>query len=160
MTDEAFTQGILAMRQTLYRVSYGLLRNEQDRRDAVQEAITKAWEKRQTLRDDQYLKTWVIRILINECHTQLRRQKRTHPMDALAESPAPPDADPALHDAVLALQEQFRLPIMLHYMEGYSLQEIADMLRIPLGTVGTRLHRGRLQLRGALGEEEGGDAHG
>lgn len=155
MTDDTFTQGILAMRETLYRVSYGLLRQEQDRYDAVQEALARAWEKRHSLRDERYLRTWVVRILINECHTLLRRQKPMASLDALPDHPAPPaDADPDIHDAILALPDTLRLPLLLHYMEGYSLREIASILRIPPATVGTRLHRARHQLRLLVGHQE------
>lgn len=157
MTDEAFEKAMLGMRETMYRVSYGLLRQEQDRMDAAQEAMARAWEKRATLRDDRYLSTWLVRILINECHNIQRRQGRdatvlTFQHHATASIPA--DADRDAHDAILALPQALRLPIILHYMEGYSLQEIADMLRLPLGTVGTRLHRARRKLRALLADDE------
>lgn len=160
MQDDAFAQGILAMRQSLYRVSYGLLREEQDRYDAVQEALAKAWEKRHTLRNIEYLRTWVTRILINECHNIQRRQQRVAPVDALDACPAPPVADATVHDALLALPQALRLITVLHYMEGYSIKEIARMLHIPAGTVGTRLHRARAQLRRMLDDalEEDQDA--
>lgn len=153
MDDASFAQAILAMRRTLYRVSYGLLAEEQDRLDAVQEALARAWEKRRTLREERYVRTWVVRILINECHTILRRRKRLFSLDAQPERSVPEGADAALHDAVLSLPDALRLPIILHYMEGYSIQEIARMLRLPHGTVATRMHRARAQLRRTLGEE-------
>lgn len=151
MTDEAFTQGILDMRETLYRVSYGLLREEADRRDAVQEALSRAWEKRHTLRQAEYLHTWIVRILINECHNIQRRQHRVMPMETLPEREAPPDTDPDIHDAILALPDKLRLPVMLHYMEGYGIREIAQMLHLPQGTVGTRLRKARQMLVQAVG---------
>lgn len=147
MTDEAFTEGIVSLCDSLYRISYGLLRGEQDRRDAVQEALARAWEKRRSLRNDRYLKTWVIRILINECHNIQRRSARHAYVVGEVSTTIP---DRSLHDAILALPETYRIPIMLHYMEGYSLQEIAVLLRLPVGTVGTRLHRGRARLSGLL----------
>ena len=157
MTDEVFAQAMLGMRKTMYRVSYGLLRQEQDRLDAVQEALARAWEKRAALRDDRYLRTWLVRILINECHNIQRRQGRDVALYALqhdASNSIPADADMDAHDAVLALPQALRLPVILHYMEGYSLQEIANMLRLPLGTVGTRLHRARRRLRSCLTDDE------
>lgn len=154
MEDGAFAQAILAMRQTLYRVSYGLLPEEQDRLDAVQETLARAWEKRRTLREDRFLQTWVVRILINECHTILRKRRRLFPLDHQPAWTAPEDADAALHDALLALPDTLRLPTILHYMEGYSIQEIARMLHVPHGTVATRMRRARVQLREALGEDE------
>lgn len=160
MTDEAFTQGILSMQETLYRVSFGLLREEQDRFDAVQEALTRAWAKRHSLRNEHYLKTWTVRILINECYTLLRKKRPVTPL-VLADEVQKPEADDehsALADAVLALPKKLRVPVILHYMEGYSIQEIASLLQIPKGTVGTHLHRARLCLKTSLCEEEHPDA--
>lgn len=158
MTDELFAQAILDMRETLYRVSYGLLPSEQDRHDAVQECLLKAWEKRGTLRDAAYAKTWVTRILINECHTIGRKRRRVTPVATLPDAEdvriAPPDAQVVIHDALLSLPEKLRLPVMLHYMEGYGIKEISAMLRIPQGTVSTRLRAGRKQLRDLLGDGE------
>ena len=67
---------------------------------------------------------------------------------------APPDADLIAHDLLLRLPEKLRLPVMLHYMEGYGIKEITGMLRIPQGTVATRLRSGRVQLREILGDDE------
>lgn len=157
MTDDAFAQAIVAMQDTLYRVSFSLLRQEQDRLDAVQEALAKAWEKRGALRDEGYLRTWVVRILINECRNIQRRQGRAAAFAAQGDTEnPPPDADPDVHAALLALPTALRMPTVLHYIEGYSLQEIAGILRIPLGTVGTRLHRARKQLKRSIGDFEEG----
>jgi RNA polymerase sigma-70 factor (ECF subfamily) len=158
MTDEMYVRHVLDMRETLYRISYGLLANEQDRRDAVQECLLKAWEKRKTLREEAYLKTWVTRILINECYAISRKRRRMVLVDRIPEQRdtrrAPPDANLAVHDALLNLPEKLRLPVMLHYMEGYGTKEIAGMLRIPQGTVSTRLRNGREKLRELLGDDE------
>ena len=68
MDKQEFADRVHAMQERLYRMTYGQLREEQDRRDAVQEAILKAWQSRERLRDPAYFETWLIRILINECH--------------------------------------------------------------------------------------------
>jgi len=158
MTDEMYVRQVLDMRETLYRISYGLLASEQDRHDAVQECLLKAWEKRRTLREAAFVKTWVTRILINECYAIGRKRRRMILMDQIPEQGdvhiAPPDADVDVHDALLSLPEKLRLPIMLFYMEGYGIKEIAGMLRIPQGTVSTRLRSGREKLREILGDDE------
>ena len=153
MTSEEFTQRIVAMQDTLYRVSYGILPKACDREDAVQECIRKAWEKREQLRADAYMQTWVIRILIRECYGVARSVKREIPVDTLPMGDISPAGDPMLHDAVLNLPEKLRIPVVLHYMEGYELKEIAAMLRLPQGTVKTRLYKARRQLKATLGEE-------
>ena len=147
MTDEVFAQAIVAMTQTLYRVCYAQLRNGRDREDAVQEALSRAWEKRNQLREERYLNTWVIRILINECRNIQRKSQNT---DELIEISVPPDVDKELHNALLELPEKLRLPIVLHYMEGYLVKEVAKILRIPQGTVKTRLAAGRRELKQKL----------
>lgn len=156
MTDEEFTQRITGMTQTLFRVCYAQLRQDCDREDAVQETLRKCWQKRGQLRDDRYLQTWVIRVLLNECHDIQRRAKRTQPVDAVPERSVTPQpmAHTRVHDALLQLDERLRMPIVLHYMEGYSVSEVACVLRVPQGTVKTRLRRGREQLRQLLNQQK------
>ena len=79
MTSEQFAREIVALTDTLYRVSYSILREACDREDAVQSCLEKAWKKRRALRDERYLKTWLVRILINECYNICRRRERKRP---------------------------------------------------------------------------------
>jgi RNA polymerase sigma-70 factor (ECF subfamily) len=99
------------------------------------------------------MQTWVIRILINECHNIQRKNKRELPLDELPERAAPAGADYELHDALFSLDEALRLPLLLHYIKGFSTGEIAKILRCPQGTVKSRLLRGRQALRKILTEE-------
>ena len=147
MTDEAFEQALLSLTETMYRVCYAQLRQKADREDAVQEALKKAWEKRRLLKDEQALKPWMIRILINECHNIQRKNRRVIPAEELP-SPAPPeDADGLMHDLILALPEKYRLPVVMTLMEGMTAAEAARALRIPQGTVHSRVHRARQILK-------------
>ena len=82
MSDEEFAERVTAMTQTLYRVCYAQLSQACDREDAVQEALRKCWQKRGQLRDARYLQTWVIRVLLNECHNIQRRAARLAHGDA------------------------------------------------------------------------------
>lgn len=154
MNNETFAQRIVAMQETLYRVSYSILPQAADREDAVQEAIGKAWQKRDTLRDPRYMQTWVVRILINECYAILRRKKREWPTDAPPAHTPPADADLQLHDLFMALDDALRLPAVLYYIEDYQTAEIARILRLPQGTVKSRLYRARKQLRAMLDPQE------
>ena len=156
MNSIEFSDCVLEMEPTLYRVAYGLLLNRTDCADAVQEALLKAWEKRRQLREEAYFRTWLTRILINECYCMLRKKKRTIPLEELPEPAAPPDADHELHDAIARLDGKLRLPIILHYMEGYSVGEVAELLRLPAGTVKTRLFKARKILRLQLIDENEG----
>ena len=76
MTPEAFEQNVLSAEQTLYRVSMAILRNGADAEDAVSEAILTAFRRRETLREEKYFSTWLVRILINVCKKTLRDRAR------------------------------------------------------------------------------------
>ena len=154
MTTEEFGKRIVDMQETLYRVCYSMLPQACDREDAVQECIRIAWQKIGSLRDERLLQTWVIRILIHECYAVSERRKREYPTDVLPERVAPPDADAGLHDALMALPASLRLPVTLHYLEGCSLFEVARILRLPTGTVKSRLNRARKQLKAFMQGEE------
>lgn len=105
------------------------------------------------------MQSWMIRILINECYNLMRKRRRLVELDSLPEPEAPPGADPALHDAIAHLDDKLRLPVVLHYMEGYRVDEIAKMLRLPSGTVKSRLMRARARLKDMLDDQEGGISH-
>ena len=143
MTQEEFARRIVAMQDTLYRVSTTILPQLCDREDAVQGAIEKAWRKQAKLRDDRAMRAWAIRILINECYAMLRRRRLESPSDTLPERETAPDALPDLYRLFTSLDEKYRLPMVLYYVEGYSVEECARMLKMPQGTLKSRLHRGR-----------------
>lgn len=154
MNKQEFTRRVLAVENKLYRISCGMLKNPQDRMDAVQEAVTKAWANVHSLRREEYFETWLTRILINECHNIQSARKNIVPLDSLSEQGAYEGNNKPLRDAILALEMQLRLPVLLYYMEGYKLREIAQILRIPEGTVKTRLTRAKKKLKSLLEEDE------
>ena len=142
------------MKKTLYHVACGILRSEADREDAVQEAILKAWEKRDSLKNDDAFRAWVTRILVNECYDICRRSGKVIVLDELPESIVPEDTEGReLRDLIMQMDEIYRIPIIMFYIEGFSIREISQMLMIPEGTVKSRLHAGRAKLRTTLGEE-------
>ena len=153
MDEKEFAARIWAMRQTLFRICFSQLPSAQDREDAVQETLARAWRKRGQLREEGYLQTWLVRILLNVCHDMQRRGQRMVPTAEIELPVQDPSPDGALREALLALPEKYRLPILLYYLEGYSLRQVAQMLRIPENTVKTRLSRGRQQLKERLHEE-------
>ena len=153
MTKEEFGRRVTAAQGRMYRVARGYLRGEHDCLDAASEAICKAWQKRATLRDERYFETWLMRILTRECLNLLRGQKRVIPMEAPPEEAAPPSGNEALRAALDALPQKYRAAVVLHYMEGYEVAEVATILRRPKGTVCSQLHYARLRLREMLKEE-------
>ncbi len=152
MDKDSFARAVEAAGDMLYRVAFSLLRNNDDCRDAMQEAALKAWIKRGTLRDEGRFTTWLTRILINECRNIQRRRSRLVPLDDLPEQSVPPP-DPSLGLALQALPEKYRLPLVLRYSEGMDEKEIADILGITRAAARGRIHRAKQQLRKELEEQ-------
>lgn len=154
MTQAEFARRVVAMQDTLYRVSTTILPQLCDREDAVQSAVEKALRSRERLRDPNALSPWLTRILVNECYAILRRRKRETLMDDLPERETAPDARPDIYQLFTSLEEKYRLPMLLYYVEGYSVAETAQAMRLSQGTVKSRLYRGRMLLRDTLLPEE------
>lgn len=154
MNQREFAEQVTAMQGSLYRVAASYLRGESDRLDAVAETIAKAWERRQTLRDKSLFATWMTRILIRVCVDIQRRQKRLIPTDDVAEKPAEDEKIAALREAIDSLPQKARTMIVLHYMEGYDVREIAKMMGMTKGAVCAGLSRARDKLRAYLEEDE------
>ena len=155
MDKDAFAARVTAMQQSLYRVAAGYLRVEADRLDAVSEAITRAWEKRGTLRDERLFATWLTRILIRECVNIQRRQRRTVPVDTLPEQAQEDESDAvrSLREAMETLPQRQRTMVVLHYMEGYDVREVARIMGTTRGAVCAGLSRAREMLRRRIGED-------
>ena len=159
MNDQAFTLRVRAMERRLYRIAHAILLRDHDCADAIQEAVFKGWMKKGGLRDEAYFETWMIRILINECRSLLRRRKNEavpylDQMDSGCQEEAVEDIH--LRRCLLALPEKYRMPLLLHHLEGYRLDEISAMLDVPQGLVKSRLHQARKKMQALLtagGEE-------
>ncbi len=153
MLQADFVQRVRACERRLYRVARTLLPSEADCEDAVQEALLRAWDRLDTLREEAYFETWLIRILINQCRTFHRR--RPPAASELTENiPQPEPEDAPLLSALTGLPRKPRVALELHYIEGYSVREVARMLNVPEGTVKWRLSRGRALLKESIKREE------
>ena len=156
MNGAEFTRRVLKAERKLYRIAYSMLWNDQDCCDAAQETMVKAWQYKDKLLSEAYFDTWLVRILINECRGILR--KRRGDIQELSEDipdhKSDCERDMDLADALMKLPEKYRMPTLLHYLEGYSLKETARILRIPETKVKSRLHQARGKLRDLLGGEE------
>lgn len=157
MDKATFAQHVLALEPTLYRVAYSYTGSAADAGDAVQEALLRAWMRLDTLRNESAFAPWLIRILINECKTLLRKR---HRMVLLAEPPAPVAAGDdraavlALREALLRLRPDERTALVLTGLEHYTIRETAQMLYLPESTVKSRIARGRRKLLEDLKDRE------
>ena len=133
--------------RSLHRLAFAYLRNTADAEDVAQEVFLQYLKAAPEFQDGEHEKAWLIRVTVNRCKNELKsgwwRLRRPLPDDLsyMAEE----ESD--LLRSVLALDEKYRLPIHLHYYEGYAIKEIAGILGEKPATVGTRLARGRELLR-------------
>ena len=153
LDNKSFEMLVTAQTDTLYRVSMSILKNEHDAQDAVHEAILTAYEKRDRLRQDEYFGTWLTRILIRKCTKALKVRRRYADIgDTLPDisSRNNPYLSVEIGEAIDNLPEKIRVTVILFYIEDYSVKEIKDILRIPEGTVKSRLNKGRTMLKEML----------
>ncbi len=145
--SDAFTELMDLHMQGMYKVARAILGSDEDAADAIQETILTCWEKIGSLQVNQYFKTWMTRILMNNCYGILRQKQNITYMDELPEIPTTSD-DCSLEweEALSALNENYRLIVVLFYSQGFRTKEIAKLLKIPDNTVRTRLARARAQL--------------
>lgn len=142
---ELMEQNSLAM----YKVARGILNNDEDAADAIQDTILICFEKINTLKKAQYFKTWMIRILINECNKILRHY---HKENVWEEIPDVQNRDMSMEEfefkeMLSMVDEKYRIVLILYYVEGFKISDIADILKLNENTVKTRLTRAREQIR-------------
>lgn len=146
--QEAFVQLIQENTQGMYKVARSILRNEEDIADAMQDTIVTCYEKINTLKKPQYFKTWLTRILINNCNDIIRSKKREWVGEVYTEEVST-TSDFARFEFVQMLQgldEKYRLILILYYVQEFRVKEIAELLQMSSATVKTRLARGRKAL--------------
>ena len=152
MTKKQYEDEVERLAPSLRRIAYSIVRNEHDAQDAVQQALLAVWARRECV-EFARLKPYLTRAVMNACRDIQRARQKAIPMKEMPEmSYQPPDG--VLADAVERLPEELRLPLLLHYMEGYKLAEIAGALGQSLPQVTSRLFRARKRLKRMLEEAE------
>ena len=167
----AFRTIIKTHNQRLYRIARGVVRNDSEAEDIVQEAYVRVFAHLESFRGDASLATWLSRIVINEALGRLRKRRRTvampeNPQAEIIQFPLNPSDDPERTMAqrqILALVERatdslpdlYRMVFVARVIEGLSIEETADLLGVRPQTVKTRLHRARALVRKALDDQIG-----
>ncbi|MBR1597896.1 MAG: sigma-70 family RNA polymerase sigma factor [Lachnospiraceae bacterium] len=156
MNRAEFSEKTNEYRNQLYIVAFTVLRNEADAQDAVCSAILKAYEHLDQLKDVRKFKAWIITITRNEA-LQLKRKRLELPGDKQVEAMLPTFSDSynELWDVIQSLSDEYRMVIVLFYYNDLSVKDISKMLEIPVGTVKSRLNRGREQIKAAITEHTG-----
>ncbi|MCR8658872.1 sigma-70 family RNA polymerase sigma factor [Paenibacillus endoradicis] len=156
--EAAFVQLMQQYEHQLYRIAYSYMRNEHDAVEAMQELTYRSYRNIRSIKESQYIRTWLTRILINICHDMLRKQKREIPSDLVVDQHLDHRSDQATEieilDTLTSLNDEQRELIMMKYIEDRSNVDIAQSLNIPEGTVKSRLHYALRKLR-LLFKEEG-----
>src|SRR5437879_9215530 len=167
--DEAAIRAIMqSNNRRLYRIARGILRNDSEAEDVVQETYVRAFTHLQDFRGDSSLATWLARIAMNEALGRLRRQRPSVDLNSLAPGVleaqiiqfplSAPSEDPeksmaqreiqhVVEHAIDELPDAFRIVFITRVIEGMNVEETADILGLKPETVKTRLHRARTMLR-------------
>lgn len=146
----AYGELVRMYQDSFYRVARSRLYSDEDAADAVQEALLTGWEKRDTLREPAFFKTWMIRILINKCNEIIRKHPKTESLDSFPEPYTLGTEENIMFEAMLQnLSERNRLVMALYYGEEYTVRDIAQILEISEEAVKQRLARGRKEVLNA-----------
>lgn len=158
MSPMTLEQVIRRYADMVYRLALARLSSPADAEDVFQDVFLRYAEKAPTLRDDDHLRAWLLRVTINRCRSLYRSAwwKRIVPLEHARELAAPPPDDPALAEALDRLPVRYRTVIHLSCHEHMDTQEIAELLDIKPVSVRSQLSRARAMLEKLLKE---GDAH-
>ena len=140
----------------LYRLALSHTQNREDAEDAVQDVFTKYIATSPRFSDEEHERAWLVRVTVNRCHDLVRRGKiRTHDsLDDITDLPSEESPASGVLKTLSELPEKYRTTIALHYLDGFSGEEVSRMLGISLSAAKMRLSRGRELLKNLLTDEE------
>lgn len=147
---DAFVTLVKQYEQVLYKVAGKLLKNEEDVADALQDAIMAAFEKIETLKNAEHFNTWICKILINKCNRILAKKKNLLELtdsDVFQQKAPDPQLKLDVEDQLNTLNHDYKTAIVMYYIVGMNIKEIAEFLKEPEGTIKSRLSRAKAMLK-------------
>lgn len=155
LTEQEFTEAAERYLDMVYRIALNWFKNPADAEDAAQNVMLRLWRTDTAFGGPEHLRRWLARVAVNECKRISLHpwRSRTVPLEEAAEPVFEDQPKRELYEAVMALAAKYRLPLYLYYYEGYSVNEVGELLGLKPSTVQTRLARGREKLKTILTEE-------
>lgn len=154
--DKAFEELMSEYKENLYRTAFSYVRNEADALDIVQETVYKAYISIDKLKEPKYFKTWITRILINTALTHIRKGSKIVYIEDRELSEAMGAVENRVEESIYiwealdSLEEKHREVIILKYFNDLTINEVAQVLKYPLGTAKTYLNKGLNKLRNIM----------
>jgi RNA polymerase sigma-70 factor (ECF subfamily) len=158
--EAAFVELVRRHERRVYNVAHRMLGRAEDALDATQDAFLHCFRHLRSFRGEAAFSTWLYRLTVNACYDLLRRRAPTTSLDAepVGRTSVPDHAEATalaadVERALAAVPPEFRTVLVLHELQDLPVEEVAAVLGLPVGTVKSRLHRGRVALARALGRE-------
>lgn len=151
---DAFAKLIKMYEKDMYRVAIAMVKNNEDALDCIQDAILKAYKSIGKLKKEEYFKTWLIKIIINNCKYTISKEKRYTPLLQVNKEPCYEEnlEYVEIQEAVDSLDMDLKKLVILYYYEDMSIKDISQSLDIAEGTVKSRLSRAKTKLKSMLNE--------
>ena len=156
VSNENFPSMVQLYKDMIFRLAYSYTKNHFDADDVTQNVLLQLYKTDKAFQSEAHLKNWLMRVTVNHCKNLFRAPWRKHEnLDNYANTLAfEEDASRDLFRTVMGLDKKYRVTLLLHYYEGYTIREIAKIMDIPEKTVSTRLARGRKILKDLIAEVE------
>ena len=152
----AFTELMLQMQDELYKIAKIRLKNDDDVFDVIQDTMLSAYKSLKKLKHNEYFKTWIIKILINECNKIHRQNKKIIYLENYNQTDLVYNDkydDFGVRQAIKKLDEDLKTMVILYYFEDFNIKEISEIQKLPEGTVKSRLSRARKKLESIFLDE-------
>ena len=167
---DAFTEIVRRHQQRVYSLCLRMLGEADTAADVAQDTFLTVLRKLESFRGDAAFTTWLHRVAVNACYDELRRKRRRPILHVVSDDGPEHDPGPSFADhadevvgtshaaaALASIPEEFRVAVVLADVQDLAYDQIAEILEVPVGTVKSRVHRGRLALAAALGIHDRGE---